>query len=431
MLYAVMRHCPMLGGAPGAGRRRRGAGAAGRRARRAAPALRRLDRRRWRWSAAPTGMRAQGAQALRGRMAARRRPARSTRARSRAARAHARDAAAARRRLRVPSARRRRGALTGAPRQRSRPCTARRTSRTRRWSRSTAPRRSATAGSRCGRRPRCRAWRARSRRAVAGVDDGRGDVHVTLLGGGFGRRLEVDVVGQAVRVALRDRRRPVQLIWPREEDIGARLLPAGRRGRAAAPRSTRRACRRPAHHQRRRRDHAALDRAQPAGAGRPGRPARQDRRRRACSTCRTTLPHQRIAHVATRSGVPVGFWRSVGHSHHAFFSECFIDELAHAAGRDPVAFRLALLEDAPRHRAVLQLAAAGGAGWGTRRCRPGAARGVALHESFGSIVAQVVEVSLANGAAARAPRRLRGRLGTRGQPGHRRAADGRRASCSA
>jgi isoquinoline 1-oxidoreductase beta subunit len=112
------------------------------------------------------------------------------------------------------------------------------------------------------------------------------------------------------------------------------------------------------------------------------------------------IANQRIAHVATKSGVPVGYWRSVGHSHNAFFNESFIDELAHAAKQDPLAYRLGLLDEAPRHRAVLQLVAQH-AGWpshgGSAALPPGRARGVALHESYGSIVAQVVEVSLANG----------------------------------
>ena len=95
--------------------------------------------------------------------------------------------------------------------------------------------------------------------------------------------------------------------------------------------------------------------------------------------------------------MPVGFWRSVGHSHNAFFSESFIDELAHAARQDPVAFRLALLKDAPRHAAVLQARRREGRLGPGRRPPAGRARGVALHESFGSIVAQVVEVSLDDG----------------------------------
>ena len=104
------------------------------------------------------------------------------------------------------------------------------------------------------------------------------------------------------------------------------------------------------------------------------------------------IPHQRIAHVATRSGVPIGNWRSVGHSHNAFFKESFIDELAFAAQQDPLKFRLSMLADKPRHAAVLQLAAQK-AGWG-QPLPKGRARGLALHESFGSIAAMVIEASL-------------------------------------
>jgi isoquinoline 1-oxidoreductase beta subunit len=93
--------------------------------------------------------------------------------------------------------------------------------------------------------------------------------------------------------------------------------------------------------------------------------------------------------------VPVGFWRSVGHSHNAFFSEGFIDELAHETQQDPLAFRQALLKDAPRYWAVLNLVAEKAA-WGAP-LPEGHARGIALHESFGSIVAEVVEVSLEGG----------------------------------
>jgi isoquinoline 1-oxidoreductase beta subunit len=105
--------------------------------------------------------------------------------------------------------------------------------------------------------------------------------------------------------------------------------------------------------------------------------------------------NQRMEHVATRMGVPVGFWRSVGHSHNAFFSESFVDELAVAAGQDPLEFRLALLAREPRFKAVLALAAEK-SGWGGK-LPAGQARGVALHESFGTIVAQVAEVSLQAG----------------------------------
>ena len=107
------------------------------------------------------------------------------------------------------------------------------------------------------------------------------------------------------------------------------------------------------------------------------------------------IPHQRMAHVATHSGVPVGYWRSVGHSHNAFFAEGFIDELAVLARQDPLAFRLALLAHQPRHAAVLKLVA-DKSGWASP-LPPGRARGVALAESFGSIVAQVAEVVLVDG----------------------------------
>ncbi|GAB4358007.1 MAG: xanthine dehydrogenase family protein molybdopterin-binding subunit [Methylohalobius crimeensis] len=91
-------------------------------------------------------------------------------------------------------------------------------------------------------------------------------------------------------------------------------------------------------------------------------------------------------------GVPVQWWRSVGSTHTAYSTETFIDELAEAAGKDPVAFRLALLKDHPRHRKVLTLAAKK-AGWGTPLAE-GRGRGVAVHKSFNSYVAQVVEVTV-------------------------------------
>jgi len=224
-------------------------------------------------------------------------------------------------------------------------------------------------------------------------------VHVTYLGGGFGRRLDVDFVGQAVRIALETGGRPVQLVWSREEDMrhdfyrpaGVAMLTAGldadglpltlritSAGDAITPRW--------------------MERGIPELVGPVDTPDKT------ASEGLFDQPYgianQRIAHVATLSGVPVGYWRSVGHSHNAFFSESFIDELALAAGRDPVDYRLLLLKDAPRHAAVLRLAAerAGWPGHGRTRPLPASrARGVALHECFGSVVAQVVEASIENG----------------------------------
>jgi isoquinoline 1-oxidoreductase beta subunit len=227
---------------------------------------------------------------------------------------------------------------------------------------------------------------------VAGIAPDAVTVHVTYLGGGFGRRLEVDFVAQAVRVAQETAGRPVQLSWSREEDFthdfyrpaGAALLRAGfdASGRLTAWES-----------------HSAgdaleprwIERALPALAGPVDAPDKTTVE--GLYDLPYAIDHQRIAHVATKSGVPIGNWRSVGHSHNAFFAEAFIDELAHAAGTDPLKFRLDLLAAKPRHAAVLALAAQK-AGWG-EPLPAGRARGLALHESFGTIVAQVIEVSLA------------------------------------
>jgi isoquinoline 1-oxidoreductase subunit beta len=100
--------------------------------------------------------------------------------------------------------------------------------------------------------------------------------------------------------------------------------------------------------------------------------------------------------------VPVQWWRSVGHSHTAFVVESFLDEAAHAAGKDPVALRRALLAGHPRHRGVLDLAARK-AEWGTP-LPPGHGRGVAVHESFGSFVAHVAEVSVSPSGEVRVKR---------------------------
>lgn len=229
---------------------------------------------------------------------------------------------------------------------------------------------------------------------TAGVNVDNVTLHVTLLGGGFGRRLEVDSVVQTVRVAMETAGRPVQLLWSREEDMTHDFY---RPMNVASL-------------------HAAVDangtvqslRIQSAGdaitprwmeRGLPALAGPLDAPDKTTAEGLFDLPYgfanQRMAHVATKMGVPVGFWRSVGHSHNAFFSESFIDELAVAAGKDGVAYRTALLTEAPRHLAVLQLAASK-AGWGNP-LPEGHVHGVALHESFGSIVAQVAEVSITDG----------------------------------
>jgi isoquinoline 1-oxidoreductase beta subunit len=220
---------------------------------------------------------------------------------------------------------------------------------------------------------------------VAGV--GREDVsiEVMLIGGGFGRRLEVDMVAQAVAVAAGAAGRPVQTIWTREDDLRHDVYRPAAIARFAAVLDA-------AGHV------LAYDNKSVSGSighqyfarsmGLPG-----------FGPDKTTaegefdmqyeIANQRVAHVIVDSAVPLGYWRSVGHSHNAFFKESFIDELAHAAGQDGASFRRGLLAKHPRHLAVLDAALAKA---GTAPA--GRAHGVALHQSFGSIVAQVAEVSV-------------------------------------
>jgi isoquinoline 1-oxidoreductase beta subunit len=217
-------------------------------------------------------------------------------------------------------------------------------------------------------------------------------VHTTYLGGGFGRRAEVDLVKQAVAVAKAMRGTPVQVLWSREEDmrhdfyrpmalakLAAALPPDGAPesalrtiawdsvlvGQSASSQFTNRML----------------------GIAEPGDPDANS-----IENPPYGFGFHRLFTVVPKGPVPVGFWRSVGHSHTAFFEECFLDEIAQAVRQDPLALRLALLRDKPRHRAVVE-AAARLADWGTK-LPPGRGRGLALRASFGSIVAQVAEVAV-------------------------------------
>jgi isoquinoline 1-oxidoreductase beta subunit len=229
---------------------------------------------------------------------------------------------------------------------------------------------------------------------VAGIDEALVSVHVTYLGGGFGRRLEIDFVAQAVRVAMASEGLPVQLLWSREEDTTHdfyRPMQVAQLRAAIDAQGQLQSLR----------IHSAGDAITPRwmARGLPALAGPFDTPDKTTAEGLFDLPYgfasQHMAHVATRSGVPVGFWRAVGHSHNAFFSEGFVDELAFATQQDPLVLRQGLLKDAPRYLAVLNLAAEK-AGWGTPPAA-GQARGIALHASFGSIVAQVAEVSLQDG----------------------------------
>ena len=202
---------------------------------------------------------------------------------------------------------------------------------------------------------------------AAGLPPESVKIHTTLLGGGFGRRLDPDFVDEAVRIA-KVVGHPVQVLWTRDDDMRHDHY-------------------RPASHTRLR---AGLDKR-----GAPlawfqrivGPPLALDG-----VHLPYAIPNIREEHVMVDPGIPTGPWRSVGASQNAFVIESFIDELAHAAASDPFTFRHKLLGRAPRHRAVLELAAEK-AGW-TTLLPQGRYRGIAVYHSFGSYVAQVAEVSI-------------------------------------
>ncbi len=114
------------------------------------------------------------------------------------------------------------------------------------------------------------------------------------------------------------------------------------------------------------------------------------------------IPKSRVDWHLAPAGVPTFWWRSVGHSHTAFVVETLIDELAHAAGKDPLEFRRGLLDKHPRVKRVLEFAA-DKAGWG-KPPPAGQGRGIAVHESFGSYVAHVAEVSVSERGQVRVHR---------------------------
>lgn len=223
---------------------------------------------------------------------------------------------------------------------------------------------------------------------AAGLKPEQVQLQTTFLGGGFGRRANPasDFVVQAVTVA-KAVKKPVKVIWTREDDM---------RGGYYRPMWYDRIS-------------AGLDAGgyltawqhtivgQSIAAGTPFEQAIvkegiDDTSVEGASTIPYAIPSILVDLHTTRIGVPVLWWRSVGHSHTAFVVESFMDEAARAAGKDPVAFRRSLLANHPRHRGVLELAAAK-AGWG-KPLPAGVGRGIAVHESFGSYIAQVAEVSV-------------------------------------
>lgn len=216
-------------------------------------------------------------------------------------------------------------------------------------------------------------------------------VNNVLLGGGFGRRLG-DYVMDAVRLS-KAAGKPVKVVWTREDDMdGDYFRPSSYNVLSAGID----AAGKPVFWQ-----HRIVSPSIMAtlGPGLFGFAPPADRLDDSATEGAHTLPYDTenlfVDWVRPDHGVPVGFWRSVGSSHTAFSTECFLDELAHAAGKDPVEFRLSLLGKHPRHAGALKLAAEK-AGWG-KPLPKGMGRGIAVHESFGSYVAEVAEVSVDKG----------------------------------
>ncbi len=230
---------------------------------------------------------------------------------------------------------------------------------------------------------------------VTGLPPEKIRVHNHLLGGGFGRRLEVDFITQAVHIA-KQVDGPVKVIWTREEDIQHDIY-------------------RPYYY-----DRLA------AGLDEHGMPIAWSHRVTASSILARwlplvfkdgldpdavegaadlpySLPNTLVDYVRQEPpGVVTGWWRGVGPTHNTFVVESFIDELAAAAKKDPVEYRRALLGKAPRARAVLDLAT-GKAGWG-QPLPQGRGRGVSVQHAFGSYLAQVAEVAVSKEGEVRVDR---------------------------
>ena len=225
---------------------------------------------------------------------------------------------------------------------------------------------------------------------VAGLSRQSVTVHRTLLGGGFGRRAEMDFVERAVAAAVQVPGRPVKMTYSREQDVQHdRYRPAGvARVRARVnDDGTIQAL-----------DYRLVTQSVVASynertpSPRPSDAARDVTVAHGVNDLIYNAPNFRLAFVPQDPHVPVGYWRSTSTSYGAFCVESFMDELASSAAIDPVEFRLRNLTH-DRHRAVLELAAER-AGWG-KAVAPGHGRGVALFEKARTVIAQIVDVTVA------------------------------------
>ncbi|AFL50881.1 isoquinoline 1-oxidoreductase beta subunit [Sinorhizobium fredii] len=223
---------------------------------------------------------------------------------------------------------------------------------------------------------------------AAGIAPEKVRLHVMKTGGSFGRRavFDGDVVVEAVHVAKAiGFRAPVKLQWTREDDMrGGRYRPAYVHSLKAAIDDGGKLVAWNNHIV----GQSIVAKTAFEGMVKNGvDPTSVE----GASNLPYTIPNQTVGLTSTEVGVPVLWWRSVGSTHTAFAAETFLDEVAEAAGRDPVEFRLSMLEPESRHATVLKLVAEK-AGW-QKPLPEGRFRGVAIAESFGSVVAEIAEVS--------------------------------------
>ena len=225
---------------------------------------------------------------------------------------------------------------------------------------------------------------------AAGVTNDKVTVHSTMLGGGFGRRGAIqEYIGQAVLIA-KEFTEPVKLLWTREEDVRHDLYRPFGMARLVA------------------------------GLDADGMPVAWSIRLAGPSFVATLVPgfgtsfidrsflsgltdempydvpNYLVDYVVRQSPVPVGVWRAINYTQNAYYKECFVDEMAHAAGADPYLYRRRLLRNSPKNLAVLD-AAAKRANWGAP-LPAGVFRGIAVNEACGSYCAQVVEASIEDGS---------------------------------
>ena len=217
---------------------------------------------------------------------------------------------------------------------------------------------------------------------ITGLDPKAVFVHTTFLGGGFGRRFETDFVGEAVEIS-KAIREPVKVTWSREDDIQHDYYRTASHAHFTAGLDAdgwpvvwvnRIAC--------------------PSLMARFG-PLKDNFDRRSVEICDSVpyaIPNILVDYQLTDTGIPIGFWRSVGASQNGFFLESFIDEIAVAGKKDPFELRRRLLAKSPRHLAVLEKAAEK-SGWGTP-LPADRSRGIAVVSSYFGYVAQVIEISV-------------------------------------